>query len=303
MDENQLIQWFTDQVPKFGYANLGIGDDAAILSPGSLQVVTSDMLMDGTDFDTAVHGPEDIAYKALAVNLSDIAAMACEPTTAIISLALPRGTTEQWIRRFAKSLVATCRAFRVEIVGGDTNSWSHPLALSITLHGRPWPGIKPTTRAGARPGDWLFVTGALGGSIHGRHLRFRPRVALARWLVEHFEIRAMMDLSDGIATDLPRLCQSSQCGANLDQKLIPIHADVQHYYPANEWLWHALSDGEDFELLFTCSPEIGRRLIVAQPPESELTKVGEIIAQSGVYLVGDNGKPLPLADSGFVHRW
>src|SRR5947199_2003077 len=214
--EFAYIDWLRQRTPADPRVLLGPGDDAAALrfTPGATCLVTTDMLLDGSCFRLAEAGPRRVGRKAMAVNLSDIAAMAGRPVAAVVSVGLPRRGGRALAEELYTGLREVADAFDTAIVGGDTNSWDGPLVISVTLLGEA-SGRGPVRRSGARPGDWLMVTGPLGGSIRGNHLDFTPRVREARRLHEVAELHAMIDVSDGLAADLGHLCAESGCGAVL----------------------------------------------------------------------------------------
>lgn len=220
--ENDLVRWFRENLPAHPRLLVGAGDDAAILrmSDEANLVATTDMLMDGVDFVLAEHEPERIGRKALAVNLSDLAAMAAQPVAALVSLALPRRGGEALAKQLYAGMLPLAAQFDCPLAGGDTNSWDGPLVISITALGEV-PPQRRWRRSGARPGDLLLVTGSFGGSILGKQFDFTPRIREALWLAEHAEIHAM-DVSDGLSLDLARLIEASGCGATLEEELIPI---------------------------------------------------------------------------------
>lgn len=269
--ELSFIAWLRQSLathPSRQKLTIGPGDDCALIDG---YLIASDMLMDGVHFDLRATSGELAGRKALAVNLSDLAAMAATPTAVVVSLALPRQDGETLGRRVMQGLLDLARDYDVAIAGGDTNFWRGPLVINVTITGRPHPsGI--VQRAGARPGDWILVTGALGGSIKGHHLRFMPRVREAQRLQEHYGLHAMLDLSDGLATDLRHILAESGVGAILDRDAIPLTVE------ADGSLERALTDGEDFELCFTVSPEIGQRIVAEQifGGAPSITKIGEI---------------------------
>jgi thiamine-monophosphate kinase len=213
--------------------------------------------------------------KAMAVNLSDIAAMAGRPFAAVVGVVLPRN-----IPGLADSLDAGIRsvadAFGVALAGGDTNSWDGGLVLSITVFGDAT-GSGPVLRSGAKPGDGIYVTGPVGGSLLGRHLMPQPRIREAISLHENDRIHAMIDISDGLAADLNHILEASGVGAELQSNRIPIHADAiaRSYYTNRTPLDHALNDGEDFEL------------IIASPDELPgCSRIGTITTEAGLKLDG-----------------
>src|SRR5207253_7470006 len=232
-----------------GRVLLGPGDDTAALGwPADTPcLVTADMLLEGSCFLLAEAGPRRVGRKAMAVNLSDIAAMAGRPVAAVVSVGLPRRGGRALAEELYRGLREVADAFDTAIVGGDTNSWDGPLVISVTLLGEAT-GRGPVRRSGARPGDWLLVTGPLGGSILGKHLDFTPRVREALRLHEAADLRAMIDVSDGLAADLQHICRESGCGAVLDAGRIPIADAARALNDGRAPLEHALTDGEDFEL-------------------------------------------------------
>jgi len=299
--EFSLIDWIAGQQLRHrAEVKLGIGDDAAILSaPGFDWMVTTDVLTQGVHF-TAETAPELIGRKAMAVNLSDLAAMAALPCAAFIGIVLPKTYSRSSVERLYRGLLEIAEEFDVTIAGGDTNSWDGPLVISVTIHGLVAPG-SAIHRSGARPGDWIFVTGALGGSFDSqRHLTFVPRVKEAIALRNTVNIHAMLDLSDGLGSDLFHLLNQSRVGAILDAPAIPVHADVPRSLSDEERLRHALGDGEDFELLFCVSPDEGERLLESSPVTVSLTKIGEITPQQTACLqCGDSIQT--LTRSGWSH--
>jgi thiamine-monophosphate kinase len=219
---------------------------------------------------------------------------------AVVSVALPRG--QALAEEIFLGLREMADSFQTAIVGGDTNSWNGPLVLSITLLGEATER-GPVTRKGARPGDWLLVTGPLGGSIRGKHLDFTPRVHEALLLHEQADLHAMIDISDGLAADIQHICAESGCGAVLRAETIPISEPARRMNDGTSPLDHALGDGEDFELAFAVSPEDGRSLVRGQPiPGIELSHIGEILKEKGMY-VEEAGAIRALPPLGYVHRF
>ena len=231
----------------------GIGDDAAVLpySKDKYLLLTTDMLAEGTHF-TRRMPPRAIGHKALACSISDIAAMGGWPTFAVVSIGVPKNLPVRFIKDVYKGMRRTALDFNVSIVGGDTIK-TDKMVINVALLGIVEKKYL-TTRDGAKAGDWIFVTGPLGGSFKsGRHLNFSPRLAQARFLVEKFRPSAMMDISDGLSGDLNHILKAGRVGARLDYASIPRHKGVS--------LSQALNDGEDFELLFTLSPIKARSLM------------------------------------------
>lgn len=301
--EFAYIDWLRAQTPADRRVLIGPGDDTAALQWNGDRtcLITTDMLLEGSCFLLADAGPRRVGRKALAVNLSDIAAMAGRPVAAVVSVGLPR----QGGRRIAEELYLGLRemadAFDTALVGGDTNSWDGPLVISVTILGEATER-GPVRRSGALPGDWLFITGPLGGSIRGHHLDFTPRVREALRLHEVTDLHAMIDISDGLAADLGHICDESRCGAILRADAIPITAAAKDTNDESTPLEHALSDGEDFELLFAVSPADGQRLLDTQPVSGiDLCHIGECV-DSGIWLE-TGGQRHPLPRRGYVHEF
>jgi len=188
----------------------------------------------------------------------------------------------------------------VTIAGGDTNSWDGPLVVSVTALGTPV-GEQPVLRSGAKPGDWIVVTGACGGSLAGRHLTFTPRLAEAARLAEMVSLHAMIDISDGLAADLHHLLDESRVGAVIEAATVPIHVDVGQPADGRTALDHALADGEDFELIFTIAAEEGPRLLSAWEHPTPLTVIGRITSESGCHLQAADGTLEDLPPQGWTH--
>ncbi|MCA9215011.1 MAG: thiamine-phosphate kinase [Planctomycetales bacterium] len=306
--ENTFLKHISRSTPHHRLVPLGIGDDAAILghTDNLDTVVTTDMLCDGVHFLSDEVTPELIGRKALAVNLSDIAAMTATPVAAFVSLALPRDLEHDYVYRLMNGIRELADEFDVAIAGGDTNSWDGKLAINVCLSGIV-ARRNAKLRSTAEPGDWILVTGELGGSILGRHLTFRPRVDEALKLAVAADINACMDISDGLLLDLSRMMEASNTGAVLDYDQIPIspaarQRAIETGLPPIE---HALSDGEDFELLFTL-PAMEARTLLANPPFTDvrLSHIGKIIGEaSGLFRRVPDGNLLNVQPKGFEHEW
>jgi thiamine-monophosphate kinase len=306
--EFALIDWIRQRErSRTGpWTKLGIGDDCAIFrpSPGSELLVTTDMLMDGRHFHLAEQGPESVGYKALAVNLSDIAAMAGRPRAAVVAVALPRTDAVSVAKRVHDGMRPLAERFGVDLAGGDTNAWDGPLVIAVTVFGETT-ARGAVRRAGARPGDIILVTGPLGGSlVAGRHLRPEPRINEALALHEAVPLHAMIDVSDGLSSDLSHiLAESGRLGAILDGPAIPIHRDAcemnsRDGMPALE---HALNDGEDFELCLVVAVPDAARLIAEPPPPAVLYRVGEVTSAAGLRLRTGDGRIEGISPRGFDH--
>jgi thiamine-monophosphate kinase len=299
--EFAFIDWIRRRTPINDRVMIGPGDDAAAVrfTPNRVTLITTDMLMEGTCFRLNETIPRLVGRKAMAVNLSDMAAMAGRPVGAVVSLALPA----QGGRALAEELYLGMReladAYDTAIVGGDTNSWTAPLVIAVTLFGEAT-ARGPICRKGAQPGDWLLVTGPLGGSILGKHLRFTPRINEALRLHELADIHAMIDISDGLAADVWHICTESRCGAILRAESIPIMPEANLMKDGKLPLEHAMCDGEDFELVLAVSPEDGNNLIQSQPISGmQLFHIGEC-GEKGLWLE-EKGRRQKLEPVGYVH--
>lgn len=302
--EFAFIRWLRRRTAAHPRVLVGPGDDTAALSthPGRSLLVTTDMLLEGSCFRLDQATPRQVGRKAMAVNLSDIAAMAGVPTAAVVSLGLPRRGGRDLGEGIYEGLRSVAESFDVPIVGGDTNSWDGPLVVSVTLLGEATER-GPVLRRGARPGDWLIVTGAFGGSILGKHLDFTPRVREALALHGQCDIHAMIDVSDGLSADLFHICEESECGAVLRAEAVPITdaATILSNRDGSPALDHALSDGEDFELVFAVSPADGQRLVETQPLAGlRLTHIGEIVPEG--YWLEEAGERRELQPRGYSHE-
>jgi thiamine-monophosphate kinase len=306
--EFALINWIRHREGSQSgpWTKLGIGDDCAILCPipGSDLLVTTDMLMDGRHFQLAEHGPRAVGYKALAVNLSDIAAMAGVPRAAVVAVALPRADAVAVAQGLYIGMRELAERFGVDLVGGDTNAWNGPLVISVTVLGEAT-ARGAVRRSGANPGDAILVTGPLGGSLFaGRHLRPEPRIAEALAVHQIVPIHALIDISDGLSSDLGHiLTESGGLGAILDESAIPVHPDAHNMCQTDgtSAIEHALNDGEDFELCLVVSADDAGRLIVGPPAPAKLYRVGTVTDLGGLRLRSPDGRERPIAPKGFDH--
>lgn len=301
--EFELIDWIRARVDDRLPVTLGIGDDAACLRQDADRdmLVAIDMLMEGTHFTFPDATPCLAGRKALAVNLSDIAAMAGRPTAAFISVALPNCRGLEFAQEVHRGIIELANQFNVIIAGGDTNSWNGPFVVSVTVTGQPL-GQQPVRRSGAIAGDWVFVTGELGGSLaSGRHLTFLPRLAEVERLARLVNLHAMIDVSDGLAADLHHILKASGVSAVLEASQIPLTRAAIGATDGQSPLLHALSDGEDFELLFTVSQDDGERLMTEWNEATPVTRIGEIAAGQGCRLRHLDGRLESLPPLGWTH--
>lgn len=314
--ELEFILWLREHVPRHLNAPLGLSDDAALvaLAGGSNFVITIDTLTDGVDFRVGIDDPRRIGRQALAANLSDLAAMAAKPVGAVISLVLPRhgtipetGDSLKLAIALYEGLLPLAKEYDVAIAGGDFNTFDGPLVISVAAFGQPI-GRGPLLRTGGQPGDWLLVTGALGGSILGHMFDFTPRVREAIALHERYELHAAIDISDGIALDASRLAAESGCGAVLFTDRMPISPDAFRLAEQESVtdrdaaaLRHALGDGQDFELLIAAPADVAATILEQKPLECPVTHVGELVAETGLWQQDASGRR-PLEAMGWRHR-
>ena len=264
----------------------GVGDDCAVLRGGGRDhflLFKTDAVVEGVHF-TSGASPAAIGHKALARALSDIAAMGGKPLAALITLGLPARESPRRVQAIYRGLEKTAKKFRVDLVGGETTR-ARQLFLNISLLGE-CRGYRPILRSGARAGDRIFVTGRLGGSQKGRHLAFVPRLAEGAWLAKEKMVSAMMDLSDGLAADLPRLGEAAKAGFSLQPEAFPRQRGVD--------LNQAVSEGEDYELLFTVKPAKIASLIKRWPFATPLHGIGVMTSTRG-------GSSHLFAHHGFDH--
>lgn len=268
--EDQLVADITRGLPLGENVRVGAGDDCAVIgSPRAARwtLLKADAVVEGVHF-LREDDPRRVGWKALCRAISDVAAMGGVPEHALVTIAISRDEEVARVKALYAGLRKAARKFGVSIVGGETSRSPGPLFINIALTGSVERKLC-TLRSGARAGDAIFVTGLLGGSRAGKHLDFTPRLAEARWLVENCRPTAMMDLSDGLAADLPRLASASGCGFTLDESRIPITRGCT--------LKQALGDGEDFELLFTLGPREAAGALAKWRrtfPKLSLTEIG-----------------------------
>lgn len=320
--EQSFLAWLKGRTRSLPQVALGIGDDAAVveLPTHSRLVATTDTIIDRVDFLFGQHAAADIGYKAMAVNLSDIAAMGGRPLAALVNLALPTETPSQTGAQVYEGIIEAAERFSVPIAGGDLSVYDGPLSISITLLGSipaspppqqaggqsndAAPAVvapsKPWRRSGAEPGDCLVVSGPLGGSLLGRHLRPTPRLDLVDAL-DDVNIHAAIDISDGFSLDLDRMCAASGVGAEVDTGALPIHPDAlaRAQQTQRSPLQHALGDGEDFELILAIPPDQWQT-IRQHRGNLGLTQVGGFTGRTGLWSRTQGGLRRMLA-SGYIH--
>lgn len=331
--EDEFVRWLGRQLPASGHGvTLGIGDDAAMVrpAPGRELILTSDWTIEDVHFRLKLHPPESVGHRALARAISDVAAMGGRPRWALVSLAISQQVTENWVKKFYSGMSRLARRFDVTIVGGDTSVVAGAITVDIALVGDVAKG-RALRRAGARPGDQIFVSGTLGLSALGlklleagstsrarsaalrAHLYPEPQCALGEWLARRKLATAMMDISDGLSLDLARLCRASGVGARISESEIPMPSIAavspapfksprhkNRAVAALDPLALALHGGEDYQLLFTIRARIAAKL----PPQFRavaLRRIGTIEESRDVRLIRASGRVELLKPAGFDH--
>ncbi len=284
LGEEALVARLVAALPSGASVIAGPGDDCAViaLAPERWQLLKTDSIVESVHFAPGTD-PILVGKKAMNRALSDIAAMGGRPGHALVSLALDESREIDEVEGWYAGIIAAAQMQDCTVVGGETSRLTGKGAvITISLTGSVTPA-ECVLRSGAKIGDGIWVTGCLGGSFaSGRHLSFTPRLRESQWLVQHAKPTAMMDLSDGLGSDLPRLAAASGLGYEVDPGTIPCHAGIETD--------QAISEGEDYELLFTLAPEIETGLIEAWSrafAETKLTRIGTIVAETT--------RPLPRA--------
>lgn len=285
MTEDEFIRLISKGAPTGKEVVHGIGDDCAVIDVGLQDkwlLLKTDVIVEQVHFLRDAP-PHQIGHKALARALSDIAAMAGVPGQALIMVCIPSIELAGWIKEVYDGIYQCARRFGVSIVGGETSHINGPIVINVCLSGLVEKD-RCKTRRGAKPGHGLFLTGELGGSLDGKHLTFTPRIREARWLTEHFPISAMIDLSDGLASDLRRLLSGEGLGAELYKEAIPISLAAKNRFKEGRSkrppFEAALADGEDYELLFTLPPGYAVQLVDSWKsafPDVKLSCIGKVI--------------------------
>jgi len=310
--ETEFVDWLLAHIPADARLEVPSGDDAAVLRPPAMRrsVVTVDMLTEGVDFILGPNcSPQAVGHKALAVSLSDLAAMAARPEAALVAVALPRKGGDAIGRGLFQGIMALAAEHGVTLAGGDTNAWDGPLVVSVTAIGSVPPG-RAWRRDGAQPGDHLLITGPLGGSLLGRHLAVSPRCREAARIAEKFVVHAAIDVSDGLSLDMARMMRASGTRGVLHLADIPIHPDaIRMSRSAGDTqspLEHALADGEDFELLLAMPPSEARDLLAATQSgqiDLQIAMIGTVESGSGLTAIHADGACHPLEPKGFLHAF
>jgi len=272
LGEDRLLSQLLPRLPLGKAVVAGPGDDCAVVAIrglGELLVLKTDCVVEAVHFSRGTK-PFDVGWKAMMRPLSDFAATSAVPQFALVTVIAPERTDVHWMKELYRGLKRAARRFDVSIVGGETSSTSGPIAVSTAVTGFV-EKERCVSRRGGQPGDDLFVTGRLGGALKQRHLRFVPRIVESRWLTKNFSIHAMMDLSDGLGADLPRLARASRLGYTVDLESLPLARGAN--------INDAITEGEDYELLFAVSGRDGDRLMRRwrkKFPRLPLTRIGSL---------------------------
>jgi len=299
--EDEITEWFarqsklnTDDFP------IGIGDDMAEIKVGEASVlVTTDMLLDGVHFELEKTTLKQVGYKAMAVSLSDCAAMATIPVAAVVAVALPKGFGEKELKKLHCGITTAGRKFGCELIGGDITRWKgkERFAISVAMLSKP-AANKPIRRSGAKVGDIICVTGTLGGAGTRKHLEFEPRVKEAIEITAKATINSMIDISDGLSSDLNRICQASGVGAVVEAERIPLSDEAKR---RKDPLKAALNDGEDFELLFTLGEKEYKKLHQQWEGPIPITLIGTITSSKKMQIKAAGGRVRDLKAGGYDH--
>jgi thiamine-monophosphate kinase len=310
LSEKKLIQKIRRSAHGGESVVTGIGDDCAVLSvpPGHELLVTTDFTIEKVHFRRDWHRPELVGRRCLTRGLSDIAAMGGEPLAAFLSLAVSSDVPQKWVDRFLKGLLDLAEEFQVPLAGGDTAQSVSGIQADIVVVGSV-PKGKAVLRSGAKAGERIYVTGELGGSAaalarlgeskpvgaeYFRHFRPLARVAVGQWLRQRGVASAMIDLSDGLSTDLEHICQESHVGAEIEAEAIPrAQVGLGKKRVALEF---ALHGGDDYELLFTSAAAVPSEIAGVR-----VTRIGRATQSAGMRLIGADGKARPLKAGGWEH--
>ncbi len=304
MGELDFIKWIREHSKTVKPVLVGPGDDSAVISVDDNKsfVVTTDTLLDGTHFEKENCSPELIGRKAITSSVSDIAAMGCKPEFTLISLIFPEKTDRKYCETIFTGIKESADRYKIQIIGGDIVSGKSALAINVTVIGSAY-GYKPVLRSNAKVNDVIMVTGKLGGSILRKHLQFEPRISAGIILNRKYNIHSMIDISDGLLVDLSHILDESGVGAVINESQIPISNDAEELSLKSKKspLIHALTDGEDYELLFTASISVADKILISREFDVSFTVIGCIKKSKGLFLEGFNGKVKIDKPKGYEH--
>ncbi|MBK8207136.1 MAG: thiamine-phosphate kinase [Planctomycetes bacterium] len=325
-DEFEYIRWLRSELPPSGpNLEVGPGDDCAILRVSNDKLALKiDSVIEGKHFvlyDKGVRRPpvlgpastpEEVGRKAITRCLSDLAAMGATPVSCMVAVTLHTGAPVKLREDLFLGISKTCATYGLSLAGGDTQSWDGPLSITVSMIGS-MNGVRPALRAGAAPGDVIAITGSLGGSILGKHLRFEPRIAEGRFLAER-GVSAMIDISDGLSGDITRICEESglrfKVGADIAAEAVPVSKSARRLAKlenqgAERAMHHALHDGEDFELLFIVKPNRWKAIIKEWPFDVPIRALGMMRAlkkDEPLVRILRKGEPEALEVLSWVHQ-
>lgn len=305
MGELDLIKWIRKRAKYGKSVSLGIGDDCAVIDLRNIKslVITTDTILDGTHFIQKKCKPDQIGRKSITSSISDIAAMGCRPSYALVSFSFPENSDIKFCKDVFRGIEKAADQYNVQIIGGDVVSGNCPLNINVTAIGVISKSINPVKRSGAKPGDVIMVTGRLGGSILGSHLKFEPRIEEGVLLNEKFHVNSMIDISDGLLVDLNHIIEESNLGAIIDERQIPISRDAVKLSKTTKKspIFHALTDGEDYELLFTVSEKKSKEISGSDLFNVPLTAIGYAKKEKGLFIKDFNGKVRHVKPKGYEH--
>jgi len=304
LTEAELVGWIRNHTKVDpALVPVGPGDDAAVVkASGRRLVVTVDTIAEGVDFEIPAAAAREVGRKAVAVNLSDLAAMGAVPICCVASAVLRAGLGAGFAKDLYQGMRSIAAKFDCPVTGGDLTGWSGGVVVTVTAIGKP-AGAAVVTRSGARPGDMVLVTGTLGGSICGKHLKFTPRVAEGVWLARNFAPTAMIDISDGLGVDAAHIAAESGCRVVIDAAAVPISAAARRLAGGGPGaaMDRAVGDGEDFELLLAMPAARAQKCMAEWPFRTRLTRVGEVLEGRGAVLRHGDGREERIDSEGYQH--
>jgi thiamine-monophosphate kinase len=321
--EREFHHWLKSEFPTDESVIVGIGDDAAVVSLDDTEVVlATDSIAEGTHFQIPNRDDTErlqlkehlrlVGRKALAVNLSDLAAMAARPEYGLVTFFLPRDFTLENAKDLMDGIKKCAHEFELKIVGGDTNTWDGPLVVGASVVGSRKKSHQGWSIGGAIDKDVILVSGSFGGSISGRHLRFTPRIELASYLSQNYKINAATDASDSLSLDLNAMIRSSGLGADIDLENIPISPEAANQSAPRQApntrhpkisarLNAALTDGEDFELILAAPHSEYERMLIDKHLQDQLTMIGVFTNAHQTIQASLDGETFELNPQGYDH--